>query len=188
MITGKKVASGGFGGKRILIVDRDANLCQMLALIFERSGASVCIANEGREGLRQVFKYRPDLLILDVNLPDINGWDMCQQVRSLSETPVLILSSAQDREDIIRGLDLGADDYVTKPFDLDVLLARSRAILRRTGTPKRKEPVTAYSDGYLTVDFAKHRVFADGRPVNLTASEFQLLSYLFQPGTEVGSQ
>lgn len=172
--------SGELAGKRVLIVDDDVHLCQMLILIFERAGAVVYAANDGRDGLRRFFNYRPHLLLLDINLPDINGWEVCRQIRLLSQTPILMLSSARKNEDVIHGLDLGADDYLTKPFDIDVLLARSRAILRRANGSPRQVPLSVYSDGYLTIDFSSRRVFADGQPVKLNAKEFQLLSYLAQ--------
>ena len=128
MTIGKSVPSRELAGKKILIVDNDPHLCQLLILIFEHSGATVYVANDGRDGLRQFHNHRPDLLILDINLPDINGWEICKRVRLFSESSVLVLTEANSKEEIIRGLDLGADDYVTKPFDMDVLLARSRAI------------------------------------------------------------
>ena len=185
MIFGKFAPGGELRGKRILLVDEDVRLCQMLVLIFERAGATVYTAHKGREGLFLFFNQSPDLMILDVNLPDMDGWEICRQIRLVSHAPILMLTGAKSTEDVIRGLDLGADDYVTKPFNLDVLVARSGAVLRRSAAPVRKEPEEVYSDGYLTVDFSQRRVFAGGQPVQLTGTEFLLLSCLVQNGGDV---
>jgi DNA-binding response OmpR family regulator len=168
---------GEFQGKKILLVDDDANLRQALSLLFEQAGATVYAAGDGRSGLQELFSHRPDLVVLDVKLPDLSGLEVCRQIRLFSHTPILILTSCAENEQIVCGLDLGADDYLTKPFDMEVLLARSRAILRRSGLAGKKE-TNAYSDGYLTLDLPKRRIVVDGRPVKLTATEFQLLSFL----------
>jgi two-component system, OmpR family, response regulator MprA len=114
-------------GKKILIIDDDVNLGQTIKLTFARVGAEVFTAVDGRDGLRQFYENRPDLVILDVRMPDINGWETCRQIRLLSNVPIIMLTTLDNDEDIIRGLDYGADDFVTKPFSRDVLLARARS-------------------------------------------------------------
>jgi two-component system, OmpR family, KDP operon response regulator KdpE len=168
---------GEFHGKKILLIEDDTNLRQALALLFERAGAAVYSAADGRSGLQEFFSRRPDLVVLDIKLPDVSGLEVCRQIRLFSHTPILILTSCAQNEDVVRGLDLGADDYLTKPFDMDVLLARSRAVIRRATVAPQRE-TSAYSDGYLTLDFSKRRIVVDGEQVKLTATEFQLLSYL----------
>jgi two-component system, OmpR family, KDP operon response regulator KdpE len=170
---------GEFHGKRILLVDDDARLRQALALLFEQAGADVYSAGDGRKGLQELFSHRPDLVILDVKLPDLSGLEVCRQIRLYSHTPILILTSCTENRQIVQGLNLGADDYLTKPFDMEVLLARSRALLRRATRVEKKE-TGPYSDGYLTLDFSKRRIIVNGEHVKLTATEFQLLSYLVQ--------
>ena len=174
-----------FHDKSILVVDDDADLRQALVLLFEQAGASVCAAGDGGTGLQHFFNERPDLVILDVKLPDMSGWEVCRQIRVFSPTPILMLTSCTANEDVIRGLDLGADDYVTKPFAPGVLLARSRAVFRRAAVSAQQEPAGVYSDGYLTLDIDKRRILVDGEPVKLTATEFQLLSYLVRNAGQV---
>jgi DNA-binding response OmpR family regulator len=117
--------------KKILVIDDDVNLLQSIKFTFMRAGAEVVTAMDGREGLHRFYEERPDLVILDVRMPDIDGWETCRQIRIFSNVPIIMLTTMNKDEDIIRGLDYGADDFVTKPFSRDVLLARARALLRR---------------------------------------------------------
>ncbi|MDX1687520.1 MAG: response regulator transcription factor [Candidatus Promineifilaceae bacterium] len=164
--------------KGILVIDDNDGLCEVVRLVLEDTGAEIYTAQSGRDGLRRFFEERPDLVILDIMLPDISGWEVCKQIRLLADTPILLLTTLDEDEAVVRGLDLGADDFLSKPFNMDVLVARSRALLRRaSSTPEPKQSFT-YSDEYLTVDLQKHRVLVRGEPVKLTATEFELLSYL----------
>lgn len=163
-------------GKTVLIVDDDVSLTQIITVVFEGEGCRVYTALDGQSGLQKFFKLRPDLVILDVRLPDIDGWEICRQIRLLSPVAVLMLTTLRENKDLVRSLDQGADDFLSKPFSMEVLLARSRALLRRI----LAEPVTTagYSDDYLSVDLDRHRVLVQGRPVKLTATEFRLLATL----------
>lgn len=172
-------------GKKILIIDDDVNLGQTIKLTFARAGAEVFTAVDGRDGLRQFYEYRPDLVILDVRMPDINGWETCRQIRLLSNAPIIMLTTLDNDEDVIRGLDHGADDFVTKPFSREVLLARARAVLRRTELLSESEDQSIYNDGYLLIDLRKHRVLVNGEAVQLSSTEFRLLAYLFQHAGQV---
>ena len=169
---------GELKGRGILVIDDNDGLCQIVRLILEESGARIYTAQSGREGLRCFFEHKPELVILDIMLPDISGWEVCKQIRLLADTPILMLTTLDEDDAVVRGLNLGADDFLSKPFNMDVLVARSRALLRRLSSTSPPEPSFAYSDDYLTVDLQRHRVFIRGEPVNLTATEFQLLSYL----------
>ena len=166
---------------RILVVDDDPSLVELIQYNLEGEGYSVTVAYNGQEGLRTFFAERPDLIILDVAMPKLDGYTVCQRVRELAETPILMLTAKGREEDIIRGLDSGADDYLTKPFRVGELLARVRAVLRRQRSePSNTPPSVTYADDYLTVDLANHRVTVQGEPIKLTPTEYKLLSYLLQ--------
>ncbi|HMN30159.1 MAG TPA: response regulator transcription factor [Caldilineaceae bacterium] len=172
-------------GKKILVVDDDINLLQTMKFTFARAGATVLTAMDGREGLHRFYEERPDLVILDVRMPDIDGWETCRQIRLLSNAPIIMLTTLHHDEEIIRGLDIGADDFVTKPFSRDVLLARARALLRRSEAPAEGGQEAIYNDGYLTINLARRRVQVAGEPIQLTATEFRLLAVLLQNAGQV---
>ena len=165
--------------KTLLIVDDDVTLLRSLVLLFERAGACVVTAVDGREGMQVFFQARPDLVVLDVNMPEMDGWEVCRQIRLMANTPIIMLTTLDREESIIRGLDLGADDFISKPFSAGVLLARVRATLRRADE-KAGRLTTSYSDEYLSVDVAQRRVLVRGENVKLTAREFDLLHYLLE--------
>jgi two-component system KDP operon response regulator KdpE len=166
--------------KTILIIDDDPYLLDLMAYIFEHRGARVCTALDGEEGLCQLLAHQPDLVLLDLMMPLVDGWQVCQQLRQHSDVPIIILSVLGQDQDIVRGLDCGADDYLVKPVSLEVLLARARAMLRRVDRASAQEEPNAYSDGYLTIDLRTRRVVADDVPVRLSPMEYQLLAYLFR--------
>ena len=164
--------------KTVLIIDDDVNLCQIVKFAFTRAGAQVYTALNGREGLREFYEHRPDLVLLDIRMPDMDGWETCRQIRLLSNIPIIMLTTMNQDGEIVQGLNHGADDFVTKPFSHEVLMARARAVLRRADAPTFGEQSTDYHDSYLAVDLKTRRVFVRGEPVKLTATEFRLLSYL----------
>jgi DNA-binding response OmpR family regulator len=163
-------------GKKILVIDDDINLLQSIRFTFLRAGVEIVTAIDGREGLQRFFSFRPELVILDVRLPDIDGWDICRQIRLLSSVPIIMLTTLSRDEEIIRGLDYGADDFVTKPFSRDVLLARARALLRRAEPQTESDTSQGYSDDHLVINLAKRQV---------TATEFRLLACLLQNAGQV---
>jgi two-component system KDP operon response regulator KdpE len=168
-------------GQRILVIDDDPGLLQLVEFAFTRVKAHVYTASSGQDGLRQFYQHRPHLVILDLMMPEMDGLEVCRQIRQLSEAPLIILTALNQEDYVIKGLACGADDYLTKPFNPEVLVARAQAILRRTVyQPGSLKKSTSYSDGYLTVDLSKHLVLVRGRPVRLTATEYRLLSYLVQ--------
>lgn len=171
--------SHALAGKRILIVEDDLSLLQFMELIFEQAGAHAVLATEGRAGLRRFREQEPDLVILDVFMPGMDGWDVCQEIRRDSTVPVIMLTTLDDDSSMIRGLDYGADDFLSKPFNPDVLLARARAVLRRVHS-QSAAPASLYDDGYLTIDLDRRLVSLRSEPIKLTATEFRLLAFLIQ--------
>jgi len=166
-------------GKRILVIDDDPELVKLVEYSLIREGYEVYKAYDGQEGLRKAESLQPDLVILDIMMPGVDGWKVCRRLRENSDIPILMLTAKGKEEDIVRGLDSGADDYLTKPFGIKELQARVRAILRRAAwRPPAGKPT--YSDGYLTVNLDERRVLVDGKPVKLTPTEFRLLSELVE--------
>jgi DNA-binding response OmpR family regulator len=166
---------------RILVVDDDADIRLLLRELLERAGYDVDEAEDGRAGLRAFFEHPPSLVILDVSMPDMDGYQMLERLRDLSDVPVLMLSARSQELEKVRGLSAGADDYVPKPFGRQELLARLQALLRRTGG--KTEVVEAYADDFVEIDYAQRRVTVEGRTVQLTPLEFKLLNAFVQnPG------
>ncbi len=166
--------------EHILVVDDDKALLQVLELTLAEHGYEVSCATSGLQALRLIFQRQPDLVILDISIPELNGWDVCQRIREMSDIPILILTAYCEQEDRIKGLTLGADDYVVKPFDIFELLLRVRAILRRArpALPPAPPPTPHYDDGHLIIDLEARLVQYDGRQIHLTPHEFDLLACL----------
>jgi two-component system KDP operon response regulator KdpE len=164
---------------RVLIIDDNTLHRRVLVDALAHVGFSVEQAADGATGLRQVFSSRPDVVLLDVMMPGMDGWEVCKRIRELCDTPIIMLTSLNREEEMIRGLDLGADDFVSKPASPDHLLARIRAVLRRA---ERGPPPASldYDDGVLSIDATRHEVRLNGEPVTLTPTEFRLLSTLAQ--------
>jgi len=165
---------------RILVVDDEPTILATVAPLLKARGYEVVTAMNGRAALEAVERDAPDLIVLDLGLPDLDGVDVCAQVRESHAMPILVLSARGAEKDKVRALDAGADDYVTKPFGTEELLARIRAGLRRVETPASTEPIVR---GQLVIDRERFRVLTDGKEVRLTPKEFELLLYLAQrPG------
>jgi DNA-binding response OmpR family regulator len=163
----------------ILIVDDDLQLLQLVALNLELEGYAVLLAGDGQQALTQIETHAPDLVLLDVMMPRMNGFAVCHRVREFSTVPIIIITAQGRNQDKVRGLDLGADDYLTKPLDMDELLARVRAVLRRAQlTADERALHTAMTIGDLTIDFGQQLVLMAGRKVELTPTEYRLLAYL----------
>lgn len=166
---------------RILIVDDEPNIMATVAPLLRARGYEVFSAMTGRAALEAVDVDKPDLIVLDLGLPDINGVEVCRQMRQTRSTPILVLSARGAEGDKVNALDAGADDYVTKPFGAEELLARIRAALRRAESPApASEPLVR---GDLVIDRERFRVLRNGEELRLTPKEFELLSFLAQhPG------
>jgi DNA-binding response OmpR family regulator len=159
--------------KRILVVEDDAALARVLRDNLTYDGFDVdCVAN-GHAALSRVKAAAPDLVVLDITLPDTNGFDLCGMLRQGRQTPIIILTARGQKADKLRGLNLGADDYITKPFDLEEFLARVRAVLRRT-----RPTVDGLTLGDVTIDFRAQHAAKNGQRIHLTHREFELLQYL----------
>jgi DNA-binding response OmpR family regulator len=163
-------------GSRILVVDDDDDIRNLVKTLLERGGAEVREASNGREGLREFHAWRPDLVVLDVSMPELDGWNVLERMRDMSEVPVLMLTARGDELERVRGLQAGADDYVVKPFGRQELVARINALLRRAQRGAPQEEADSYADPYLTIDWAQARVTVADRDVQLTPLEFRLLS------------
>ncbi len=163
----------------ILIIDDDADLAKIVQINLEREGYKTVVASSGVEGLQKAYSSQPDLVILDIMMPGMDGWTTCRRLREISSVPIVMLTARGMESDIVKGLELGADDYIVKPFGAKELLARIHALLRRTETSTTKKP-PVYSDGELTVDFVKRMVIVRENRVDLTPTEFKLLSIFVQ--------
>lgn len=160
---------------QILVVDDEANIRELARLYLEEAGYQVVTAEDGAQALAQVRRQAPALIVLDLMLPHVNGWDVCRQVRAESDLPILMLTARDDDVDKVVGLELGADDYLTKPFNPRELVARVRAILRRASGLMARPTEKVRKLGDVTLDPAARDVFLAGEPVTLRAKEFDLL-------------
>lgn len=163
---------------KILCIDDDKYLLKVVELGLQRKSYQVFTAKNGVQGLKQAFSIQPDLVLLDVMMPDMSGWEALRRLRALSDLPILMLTAKDEHADIVKGLDLGADDYIVKPFDIDELIARIAAALRRARLSTTSQKSTTYADDHLSIDLVRRRVMVDGEPINLTPTEFRLLTCL----------
>jgi two-component system KDP operon response regulator KdpE len=164
--------------RRILIVEDDPEFAGLLALWLERAGHAPRIAATGTEAMRAVYDDRPDLVTLDVGLPHLDGWQLCARIRESSSVPILIVSARGAETDRVRGLQLGADDYITKPFSFREFVARVEAALRRAAMPPARGGPEVVRHGGLLIDIGGHRVLVGDREVHLTPIEFRVLASL----------
>ncbi|MGW8319849.1 MAG: response regulator transcription factor [Candidatus Promineifilaceae bacterium] len=166
---------------KLLIIDDEPAMVQLIEAIFKPQGAEVYTANRGEDGLKLFYEVRPDLILLDVMMPGMDGLEVARQIRQLSDVPIIMITVLGRADEIVRGLDAGADDYVTKPFNTNVLLARARAALRRGRGPSLgDQPPQVYDDGYLRIDLGAHWVSIEGQAIKLSVTEYELLAYLLQ--------
>ncbi len=166
----------------VLVVEDDPNTARLVAAYLERDGYDTVLAADGLAALRLQRRHRPVLIILDIMLPELDGWEVCRTLRRESDVPILILSAREEEVDRVAGLSLGADDYVVKPFSPRELVERVKAILRRA-RPEASRRRGGLAVGELTLDSESHRVAVGGNPVSLTSSEFKLLQALMNaPG------
>ncbi len=171
--------------ERILVIDDDRQLLELIRVALEREEFVVLTCDNGVEGLKLAYKEHPDLVLLDLMLPQMDGMEICHRLQELSDIPIIILSAVTSKTDVVRGLTQGAKDYVTKPFHIPELVARIRIALRHTpqGRSERRSAVLLH--GPLCVDLARRTVTAHGNPVSLTPTEFRLLVYLAQHAGQV---
>jgi DNA-binding response OmpR family regulator len=163
---------------RILVVDDDENLRRLIAAYLEKEGYQVAQAADGRAALVQLREGAPNLVVLDLMLPGLSGIEVAKQIRAKGSIPILMLTAKGSEEDILEGFESGADDYLVKPFSPKVLVARVRAVLRRSGAEPGEEAASTITVGGLSIDPRGREVIVAGRPVELTATEFELLRVL----------
>jgi DNA-binding response OmpR family regulator len=172
---------------RILVVDDDADIRSLLTELLGRAGYEVAVAADGRVALRRLYETPPSLVLLDVSMPELDGYQTLERIRDVSDVPVIMLTARAEELEKVRGLGAGADDYVAKPFGRQELLARVQAVLRRTrGGPAKV--TESYADVFLEVDYRQARVVASGREVQLTPLEFRLLSAFVEHPNQVLSR
>jgi two-component system KDP operon response regulator KdpE len=162
------------------VIDDDPEMVELVRLVFTREGAEVYAAAGGRDGICQFGACQPDLVLLDIMMPDLDGWETCRLLRGFTDVPIIFLTALGREQEVVRGLDCGAMDYVTKPFSASVLLARARAALRAGASASGVQKPVLYDDGYLSVDLAARSVRVNGEPAQLTATEYSLLAYLLE--------
>ncbi len=165
--------------QRILVIDDERDLVELIRLNLQRNGYEVLYAHDGKVGLEIARKHLPDLIILDLMMPGLTGQEVATRLKGDSQTaaiPLLMLTARSEETDIIVGLSLGADDYVSKPFSMKVLLARVAAVLRRKSSVEQAQPIL--NTGPMVIDQARHEITIKGKPINLTPTEFKLLTAL----------
>jgi len=168
---------------RVLIIDDDQDMINLLKLLLTRHGYDVDTAESGEEGFDNAVHHTPALIILDLMMPSMDGYETCRRFKTISNTPIIMLTARSDEVSMVHGLDCGADDYITKPFENNILLAKIKAMLRRA---KAVKPLpAAYTDNYLTIALTESKILVNGVNVKLTATEFRLLAYLFRNADRV---
>jgi len=163
--------------KKVLIVDDGSNICELLRLYLEKDGFDTIIANDGEAAILKYNLEEPDLILLDVMMPKLDGWQVCRTIRKSSSVPIIMLTAKGETFDKILGLDLGADDYVTKPFDSKEVVARVKAVLRRTaGSDENTEKIVKYDK--LIINLTNYELIVDGKPVDTPPKELELIYHL----------
>jgi len=167
--------------KKVLIVDDESALVRLMSQVLTNKEYEVITASNGQEALKLFFANKPDLVLLDVVMPGMDGWETCKRIRELSDVPVVMLTGKQkSEEDIVLGLECGADDYLLKPIGNKELVARVRAVLRRAEMAPPAEKKLTYSDDYLSIDVPERKVMVKGERIKLTPIEFSLLALLLE--------
>lgn len=164
--------------EKVLIVDDDKNICDLLRVYLEKEGYSTIISNEGNEAMVKFNSLNPDIVLLDIMLPGMDGWQICKEIRKASDTPIIMLTAKSEIFDKVLGLELGADDYIVKPFDTKEVLARIKAVARRSG--KLPKPVEMQEIHYdkLSINLTRYVLKAGGKVIDAPPKEIELLFYL----------
>ena len=162
----------------VLIVEDDRNIAELLQMYLEKEGYAVTTAGDGGQGLQKFRSIKPDLVLLDVMMPVMDGWSVCKAIREESQTPIIMLTAKGETDDKVTGLKSGADDYVTKPFEMKEVLARIEAVLRRTGTTVTEVKARKLTFDKLTIDMDSFELVVDGKKIDTPPKEMELLFYL----------
>ncbi len=164
--------------EKILVVDDDSNICELLRLYLEKEGYAVKIVNDGVSAVNVFKQENPDLMILDIMLPKLDGWQVCREIRKFSDKPIIMLTAKGETFDKVLGLELGADDYMTKPFDTKEMVARIKAVLRRTGAAAAADTVKEVNFENLSVNLTNYEMKVKGVPVDTPPKELELIYHL----------
>ena len=162
---------------KILVVDDDTNICELLRLYLEKEGFETVVANDGEQAVEYANKYTPDLILLDIMLPKLDGWQVCRQIRKTLETPIIMLTAKGETFDKILGLELGADDYITKPFDTKEVIARVKAVLRRT-YDSEKNNIQEVKYDKLRINLTNYELVVDGKSIDTPPKALELIYHL----------
>ena len=163
---------------KILIVDDDANICELLRLYLEKDGFDTVVANDGEQAVEYASKYSPDLILLDIMLPKLDGWQVCREIRKTSETPIIMLTAKGETFDKILGLELGADEYVSKPFDTKEVIARIKAVLRRTNDSDKGSQISEVRYDKLRINLTNYELEVNGVKIDTPPKELELIYHL----------
>ncbi len=163
---------------KILIVDDDSNICELLRLYLEKDGFDICVANDGEQAIKQAADFSPDLILLDIMLPKLDGWQVCREIRKTDTTPIIMLTAKGETFDKILGLELGADDYVSKPFDAKEVIARVKAVLRRSSELDKSNEIKEVKFDKLRINLTNYELEVDGKTVDTPPKELELLYHL----------
>ena len=163
---------------KILIVDDDENICELLRLYLEKDGFETVVANDGAKAVEYALKYSPNLILLDIMLPQLDGWQVCREIRKTSEVPIIMLTAKGETFDKILGLELGDDDYVTKPFDTKEVVARIKAVLRRSNDNDKQNQICEVCYDKLKINLTNYELVVDGARVDTPPKELELIYHL----------
>ncbi len=163
---------------KILIVDDDVNICELLRLYLEKEGYETIVANDGETAVKLAKDKNPDLILLDIMLPTLDGWQVCREIRKTMETPIIMLTAKGETFDKILGLELGADDYVTKPFETKEVVARIKAVLRRSADKEKKNDIEEVSFDKLRINLTNYELVVNGVKVDTPPKELELIYHL----------
>ena len=163
---------------KILVADDDANIAELLRLYLEKEGYTVCVAGDGEEALQKFSAENPDMVLLDIMMPRLDGWQTCREIRKKSDCPIIMITAKGETFDKVLGLELGADDYIVKPFDTKEVVARIKAVLRRTGKNASDNDPKEVSYDKLVVNMVKYELKVDGKVVDTPPKELELLYHL----------
>ena len=165
---------------KVLVIDDDPSVAELIKVILKPRGLLTYHAIDGREGLKQAYEIQPDLIILDVMMPEHDGYEICARLREFSDVPILMLTAKSQSSDVTRGFSVGADDYVKKPFSNDELISRIESLIKRKKSDKANTKITGYSDGRLEIELASQKVTLQGEELPLTPTEFKLLAFMIR--------
>ncbi len=163
---------------KILIVDDDVNICELLRLYLEKDGFETVVANDGETAVEYVSKYNPDLILLDIMLPKLDGWQVCREIRKNFDTPIIMLTAKGETFDKILGLELGADDYVSKPFDTKEVIARVKAVLRRSADKDKSDKIEEVRYDKLRINLTNYELEVNGVKIDTPPKELELIYHL----------